>query len=53
LLYFPFPNTFGQWEACDWTGEGRWSEELRGQREMSQEERKRTRIEVDVVLSVG
>jgi hypothetical protein len=39
LQDFPCPITLGQWEACDWTGEGRWSYELgryRGLRRRSQ-----------------
>ena len=24
---FPCPIILGQWEACDWTGEGRWRED--------------------------
>jgi hypothetical protein len=39
LQDFPCPITLGQWEACDWTGEGRWSEKLRRPRERSEEER--------------
>jgi hypothetical protein len=35
---FSLSITLGQWEACDWTGERRWSEELRRQRKRSQEE---------------
>jgi hypothetical protein len=30
LQDFPCPITLGQWEACDWTGKGRPSEELGG-----------------------
>jgi hypothetical protein len=41
LQDFSCPNTLGQWEASDWTGEGRQSEELRrqGERERSKKER--------------
>ena len=39
LQDFPCPITLGQWEACDWTGEGRQREELRRQKEKSEEER--------------
>jgi hypothetical protein len=47
---FSCPITLGQWEACDWTGEERRSEELR-QGEKSEEER--NRMESDLVLSKG
>jgi hypothetical protein len=52
LQDFPCLITLGQWEACDWTGEGRWSKELR-QRERGLRKRGRTRMEADVVLSKG
>jgi hypothetical protein len=39
LQDFPCPITLRQWEACDWTGKGRQSEELRRQRERYVEER--------------
>ena len=50
LLLQDFPSliTLGQREACDWTGEGRWSEVLRRQR--GQRRRGRSRMEADVVL---
>ena len=34
LQDFLCPITLGQWEACDWTGEGRQSKELRREREV-------------------
>jgi hypothetical protein len=45
LQDFPCPVTLGQWEACDWTGEGK-SKEWRGLRK-----RRKSRMEADVVLS--
>ena len=39
LQDFPCPITLGQWEACDWTGEGRQSKEVRRQGERSEEEK--------------
>jgi hypothetical protein len=51
LQDFPCPIILGQWEACDWTGEGRPSE-LRRQRERSQG-RERPVTEAVVVLSKG
>jgi hypothetical protein len=61
LQDFPCPITLGQWEACDQTGEGRQSHELRRQRERERERererglrrRGRTKMEADVVLSKG
>jgi hypothetical protein len=38
LQDFPCPVTLGQWEACDWTGEGRQNEELGRQGERSRRE---------------
>jgi hypothetical protein len=39
LQDFLCPITLGQWEAGDWTEEGRQSEELRRPKERSWEER--------------
>ena len=44
LQDFPCSITLVQWEACDWIGEGRWSEELRRQRERGLKRRGRTRM---------